>query len=204
MENNIEIKNVVVETSEFYGPAGWGREPITMELQIPGKTIGQIFPHQDNKISVTAFDGDKPIGHCNANEWEYFLEKFIINLDNLKENEHEGTKIFVKLLQKVYDVEKNKLLLFLLGKGFEIKKISHNCGIMVISSYGKKGIGKRMVINADEILKKNGYLVNIVETTNYNSMKAFKDNGYEIFASFNLKDNMINVDDTYSVMYKIF
>jgi len=71
----IEIKNETATSEKFFGPDGWGNEPVTKKLGVPGEIIGQIFPSHKDEYSLTAFDDSEPIGHCCNNLWEDFLDQ---------------------------------------------------------------------------------------------------------------------------------
>jgi len=189
----------------FYSDEGWGAEPITKELQVPGDVIGQIFPHQQDNISFTAFFGGKPIGHCSANMWIDFLEKIPGNLNVQNSNvlASDGTKKFVQLLKAVVLVEETQLKDFFVLKGIDINKVSHNCGLMVLSEHKGKGVGTQLVAESDKVLSQE-FSANVVETTNAASRRAFEKNGYVEFKSFVLTLFSIPIEDKYSIMYKIY
>lgn len=186
----------------FYGPDGWEKEPITSTLGVDGQTIGQIFPHADEGLCVTGHVDDKPVGHCNANEWSHFLDQLPINLYKLKNLEQEGPQKFFKLLSTVCAEEWVGLRPHLLALGLSMKDIAHRCGLMTILP--GQGIATKLVIESDILLKEKGFKAVVVKTTHAGSRRVFEKNGYSAFKAFNLKDFGIDLDDQYTILYKIF
>jgi len=110
---------------------------------------------------------------------------------------------FIELLTIVHQKEQTELLPFLETSGYPIKYIAHGCGLMVLSSYNGQGLATKLATAGDKLLKEKGFMVKVVKTTNIGSRRTYEKNGYVEFAFFALDDFGIELDDRYSIMYKI-
>lgn len=186
----------------FYGPNGWSMEPVTSHLCVDGKTIGKIFPHQNDDLCVTAYNDLLPVGHCNANNWSYHLDQLPCNLHALKDHQHQGTQKFITLLRIVVSEEWVGLRPFLLAQGLTMGQIAHRCGLMTTQP-GQKNATK-MVEASDLLLKEKEFKAVVVKTTNIGSRRVFEKNGYTVHKAFDLSDFGIDLKDQYTILYKIF
>ena len=197
----LTILNKLVQTDEMFGLEGWKREPVTKKLQIPDKIIQEIFPAQNEEICITAFVGDEPVGHCDNNSWQDFLEMFPKNLERLENHDDQNVKNFVNLLKQVYEAEYTMLVPYLKEQGFTLDQVAHCSGLMVMQYHCNKGIGKKLIEFNDNFLRQKGYKVVVAEATNEISRKIFENNGYEEDSYVDLQE--IGIEDRYSVMFKI-
>lgn len=186
----------------FYGPDGWDKEPITSALGVDGQTIGQIFPHAKEDLCITGHIAGKPVGHCNANEWSDFLDQLPRNLHVLKDVAHDGSQKFIKLLRAVCAEEFVGLRPHLLALGLTMNVIAHRCGLMTMLS--GQGIATKLVVESDILLKEKGFKAVVVKTTFIGSRRVFEKNGYIVYKAFDLKDFGIDLEDQYTILYKIF
>lgn len=185
----------------FFSDQGWGAEPITKKQ---GDVLGKLFPSQEDELCVTAFKGQTPIGHCKANNWLKFSHEININVNVLlNTNTDPDTNTFLTLVRSVIDFQFYALRVFLYGAGFRWNTIAHNCGLMVVSTHGNLGIATRLVAESDKLLASKGYKAVVVETTNIKSKKAFLKNGYVEYKEYYLPEYGIDIDDNYSILYKI-
>jgi hypothetical protein len=188
----------------FYGPNGWGEEPITKKLGVPGELVGQIFPHSVDSMCLTAYQQGTPIGHCNANHWAEFLPQITVNLSKIAHEPRQGCQTFCKLLLTVVGGEQELKSLLCNEREIPIESIAHRSGLMVMSNHGGKGVGTQLVVESDKLLVEQGFRAVVVKTTQVGSRKIYTKNGYLEFKSFKLIDHGIELDDRYSIMYKIF
>jgi hypothetical protein len=199
----IEFKQTLQFGNEFFNEKGWGREPFTHTLQIPGEVFG-VFPPPDPSKCITAFDkkSNNPIGYVATNQWNIFTKQILENIETMKKKYTDGNVLkFLNVLEIAIKKE-----LELLPKKFQELNITddlvlHSCGLMVLDAYGGKGIATHLYKEREEIVK--GYKAIVVETTNIASAKVAKANGFELVHSIDYKSCDIPLDDMYSIWVKI-
>lgn len=186
----------------FYGIKGWKKEPVTSKLDITIAMVGKIFPQPNDKFSITGNFNGVPIGQCNAIEWKSFLDQMPLNLYSLKDSEHDGVQTFCKLMREVLSYEMIELKTHFFLIGLTMNDIAHRSGLMTMIS--GKGFATQLVIESDKLLKNSGFKAAVVKTSHNGSRKIYEKEGYVVFKEFDLKKFDIEIDDKYTILYKIF
>ena len=193
------------ENEQFYTIDGWGREPLTAHLEIPGEIIGEVFPHPEAELSLTAKIEGVAIAQRNCNRWDGFLVKFEENLKKLKASDvPENISLFIGVLEKALSAELSLKALFK-SKSIELNEIAHNAGLVVLAQYQSLGIANKLQELSIKMLKNKGFKAIVCETTNKRSARVMNKQGFIKFAKFAYeKDCEIKgLSDSYTIWYRL-
>ena len=204
---HLTLPLTIQQKAGFYGPQGWASEQIASLLQVSDDFIQDVFPCPTNSLSLTLFYNGLAVGHCNGNKWEDFIGEFFMNLQLLRQKTtHTNTITFLGLLD-VIQYDEDTLLRQKLVSELEIPldKIAHNAGLMVLKGYSSKEnpLATKLVAEQVSLFKSQGFKAIVAETTSFKSLRAFGENGFLIFKSHKLSDFGIDIDDEYSILYKL-
>lgn len=198
------VAGVIGENPEFETQEGWDREPMSKILNIPGALLSELFPDSESFISITAFDGDLPIGQRNCDACLTHVNKLKENISRLKPLYKEANFVkFFEIAEQKLNTTKN-IMNFLVSKGFDVNKIANNSGLLLLKRYEGKGIATTMQLKSFELLKKEGFEAIVSSTTNIKSARVMAKTGFIKFAEFHYKDffNIDGLDDFYTFWYK--
>lgn len=198
------VAGVIGENPEFETQEGWDREPMSKILNIPGELLNEIFPDSEAFISMTAFDGDLPIGQRNCDSCLTHVNKLEENIARLKPLYTESNFIkFFEIVEQKLNVTKD-IMNLLVSKGFDINKIANNSGLLLLKRYEGQGIATTLQFKSFDLLKKEGFQAIISSTTNIRSARVMAKTGFIKFAEFHYKDffNIDGLDDFYTFWYK--
>lgn len=172
--------------SGLFGEKGWGREPVTKALNVPGETIGAIFPHADPDLSLTVRLNDKVIGTISCNKYDVYLAQLPKNIVSVATmgSPEPGVMEFVRLHTDVCLEEKNVLLPHLESEGHTLDHIAHRCGAVMLEEEGGKKYATEAVGKSDALLKEKGFTAVVVTATHIGSRRIFEKNGYTVHKEF--------------------
>jgi GNAT superfamily N-acetyltransferase len=188
-----------VHPDSFYSDKGWGNEPLTSTLNVPGEDIGAIFPASDPKISLTLAVNGEFIGHSSANNWSYFVKGVMDNTTKLLADKiNPGTKIFALLLQQVVAFEID----YVNQNNLPVNTLAHTSGLMVLKDYNGKGYATELRNKHLIFLKEQGFTHVITETTNIGSASVMQKLGYTKLKSWPYPTLGITLNDEYAVWIK--
>lgn len=198
------VAGVIGENPEFESEEGWDREPMSKILNIPGEFLNELLPDSEAFISMTAFDGDLPIGQRNCDLCLTHVNKLEENIARLKPLYTESNFIkFFEIVEQKLNITKD-IMNLLVSKGFDINRIANNSGLLLLKRYEKQGIATTLQFKSFDLLKKEGFQAIISSTTNIKSAKIMAKTGFIKFAEFHYKDffNIDGLDDFYTFWYK--